>query len=89
LLSRDDHENTFGNHSGFSAREFPRPGAGSAAGFPSKSIRIYGQGTGSTADYLSRYVGQKLTERWAAGDRRQRRRRGRHDPDQRGREVPA
>jgi len=35
-----------------------------AAGFPSKSIRIYGQGTGSTADYLSRYVGQKLTERW-------------------------
>ena len=35
-----------------------------AAGFPSKSIRIYGQGTGSTADYLSRYIAQKLTERW-------------------------
>jgi tripartite-type tricarboxylate transporter receptor subunit TctC len=35
-----------------------------AASFPSKSIRIYGQGTGSTADYLSRYVAQKLTERW-------------------------
>jgi tripartite-type tricarboxylate transporter receptor subunit TctC len=35
-----------------------------AAGYPSKSIRIYGQGTGSTADYLSRYVAQKLTERW-------------------------
>jgi len=35
-----------------------------AAAFPSKSIRIYGQGTGSTADYLSRYVAQKLTERW-------------------------
>jgi tripartite-type tricarboxylate transporter receptor subunit TctC len=35
-----------------------------AAGFPSKPIRIYGQGTGSTADYLSRYVAQKLTERW-------------------------
>jgi tripartite-type tricarboxylate transporter receptor subunit TctC len=35
-----------------------------AAGFPSKTIRIYGQGAGSTADYLSRYVAQKLTERW-------------------------
>jgi tripartite-type tricarboxylate transporter receptor subunit TctC len=35
-----------------------------AAGFPSKPIRIYGQGTGSTADYLSRYIAQKLTERW-------------------------
>jgi tripartite-type tricarboxylate transporter receptor subunit TctC len=35
-----------------------------AAGYPSKSIRIYGQGTGSTADYLSRYVAQKLQERW-------------------------
>jgi hypothetical protein len=23
-----------------------------AAGFPSKTIRIFGQGTGSTADYL-------------------------------------
>src|SRR5215831_1652862 len=35
-----------------------------AAAFPSKPIRIYGQGTGSTADYLSRYVAQKLQERW-------------------------
>jgi tripartite-type tricarboxylate transporter receptor subunit TctC len=35
-----------------------------AASFPSKSIRIYGQGTGSTADYLSRYIAQKLSERW-------------------------
>src|SRR5207249_7839877 len=25
---------------------------------------IFGQGTGSTADYLSRYIAQKLTERW-------------------------
>ena len=32
--------------------------------YPAKPIRIYGQGTGSTADYLSRYVAQKLTERW-------------------------
>src|SRR6266853_884415 len=35
-----------------------------AAGYPSKAIRIFGQGTGSTADYLSRYLAQKLTERW-------------------------
>ena len=35
-----------------------------AAGYPGKSIRIFGQGTGSTADYLSRYIAQKLTERW-------------------------
>src|SRR5580765_157571 len=35
-----------------------------AAAFPSKSIRIYGQGTGSTAAYLSRYGAQKLPERW-------------------------
>jgi tripartite-type tricarboxylate transporter receptor subunit TctC len=35
-----------------------------AQDYPTKSIRIYGQGTGSTADYLSRYVAQKLTERW-------------------------
>jgi len=35
-----------------------------AAGYPSKPIRIYGQGTGSTADYLSRYIAAKLTERW-------------------------
>ncbi len=35
-----------------------------AAGYPSKPIRLYGQGTGSTADYLSRYLSQKLQERW-------------------------
>jgi tripartite-type tricarboxylate transporter receptor subunit TctC len=35
-----------------------------AAAFPSKPIRIFGQGTGSTADYLSRYLAQKLIERW-------------------------
>src|SRR5260370_14907809 len=35
-----------------------------AASFPSRTIRIFGQGTGSTADYLSRYIAQKLTERW-------------------------
>src|SRR5713101_6818592 len=35
-----------------------------AAGYPSKPIRIFGQGMGSTADFLSRYVAQKLTERW-------------------------
>jgi len=36
----------------------------SAAGFPSKPVRIFGQGTGSTADYLSRYLSQRLHERW-------------------------
>jgi tripartite-type tricarboxylate transporter receptor subunit TctC len=35
-----------------------------AAGYPSRAIRIFGQGTGSTADYLSRYIAQKLQERW-------------------------
>src|SRR6266581_8055946 len=35
-----------------------------AAGYPSRTIRIFGQGTGSTADYLSRYLAQRLTERW-------------------------
>ena len=35
-----------------------------AASFPSKPIRIYGQGMGSTADYLSRYLAQRLQERW-------------------------
>src|SRR5258705_13298753 len=36
-----------------------------AASYPNKTIRIFGQGTGSTADYLSRYVAQKPGERWA------------------------
>jgi tripartite-type tricarboxylate transporter receptor subunit TctC len=35
-----------------------------AATYPNKPIRIMGQGAGSTADYLSRYIGQKLSERW-------------------------
>jgi len=35
-----------------------------AAGYPARPIRIFGQGTGSTADYLSRYIAQKLQERW-------------------------
>src|SRR6266513_3048701 len=35
-----------------------------AAGYTSRTIRIFGQGTGSTADYLSRYIALKLTERW-------------------------
>jgi tripartite-type tricarboxylate transporter receptor subunit TctC len=32
--------------------------------YPTKPIRVMGQGPGSTADYLSRYLGVKLTERW-------------------------
>ena len=32
--------------------------------YPSRPIRIMGQGPGSTADYLSRYIGQRLSERW-------------------------
>lgn len=35
-----------------------------AANFPNRPIRVMGQGIGSTADYLSRYLGQKLTEKW-------------------------
>lgn len=42
----------------------PALAAESADTYPSKPIRIMGQGAGSTADYLSRYIGQKLTERW-------------------------
>src|SRR2546427_1556982 len=40
------------------------PAQDPAASYPSRTIRIFGQGTGSTADYLSRYLAQKLTERW-------------------------
>ncbi len=36
----------------------------SADKYPSRPIRIMGQGSGSTADYLSRYIGQRLSERW-------------------------
>lgn len=42
----------------------PAQGQDPAAGFPSKTVRIFGQGTGSTADYLSRYLSQRLHERW-------------------------
>ena len=42
----------------------PASAAESADKFPSKPIRIMGQGSGSTADYLSRYIGQRLTEVW-------------------------
>jgi len=43
----------------------PALAAESADQFPSKPIRIMGQGAGSTADYLSRYIGHRLTERWS------------------------
>ncbi len=42
----------------------PALAAESADKFPSKPIRIMGQGSGSTADYLSRYIGQRMTEVW-------------------------
>lgn len=42
----------------------PAVAAEPADRYPSKPIRIMGQGVGSTADYLSRYIGQRLTERW-------------------------
>jgi tripartite-type tricarboxylate transporter receptor subunit TctC len=35
-----------------------------ARDYPNKPLRIMGQGVGSTADYLSRVIGNKLTERW-------------------------
>jgi tripartite-type tricarboxylate transporter receptor subunit TctC len=35
-----------------------------AKDYPSRPIRVMGQGVGSTADYLSRYLGQKLNEKW-------------------------
>jgi tripartite-type tricarboxylate transporter receptor subunit TctC len=42
----------------------PAPAADPVAGYPNKPIRIMGQGAGSTADYLSRYLGGKLYEKW-------------------------
>lgn len=42
----------------------PAMAAESADKYPSKPIRIMGQGAGSTADYLSRYIGHRLSERW-------------------------
>lgn len=35
-----------------------------ARDFPNRPIRIMGGGVGSTADYLSRFIGQKLNENW-------------------------
>ncbi len=35
-----------------------------AANYPSRPGRIMGQGQGSTADYLSRFIAQRLQERW-------------------------
>jgi tripartite-type tricarboxylate transporter receptor subunit TctC len=32
--------------------------------YPNKPVKIFGHGPGSTADYLSRIVAQKLTEKW-------------------------
>jgi tripartite-type tricarboxylate transporter receptor subunit TctC len=32
--------------------------------FPNKPVRIFGHGPGSTADYLSRVIAQKLSEKW-------------------------
>ena len=36
-----------------------------AKDFPGRPIRIMGGGVGSTADYLSRFIGQKLNEKWS------------------------
>lgn len=38
--------------------------ADAAKDFPTRPLRIMGQGVGSTADYLSRVIGQKLSDRW-------------------------
>ncbi|HTE14260.1 MAG TPA: tripartite tricarboxylate transporter substrate binding protein [Burkholderiales bacterium] len=40
-------------------------GANDAKDFPTRPIRIMGGGVGSTADFLSRFIGQKLNEKWA------------------------
>ena len=46
------------------AAALPALAADPAANYPSRPVRLMGQGVGSTADYLSRFLGQKLTERW-------------------------
>ncbi len=38
--------------------------AQTADNYPNRPIRLMGQGVGSTADYLSRFIGQKLNEKW-------------------------
>jgi len=35
-----------------------------AKDYPNRPIRLMGQGIGSTADYLSRFIGVRLTEKW-------------------------
>ena len=35
-----------------------------AKDYPNRPLRIMGQGVGSTADYLSRFIAQKLNEKW-------------------------
>lgn len=42
----------------------PPAEAQSEASFPSKPVRIYGQGAGSTADYMSRFIGKELQAKW-------------------------
>ncbi|WP_281970374.1 MULTISPECIES: tripartite tricarboxylate transporter substrate binding protein [unclassified Polynucleobacter] len=36
----------------------------SAQEYPNRPVRIFGHGPGSTADYLSRVIAQKLSEKW-------------------------
>lgn len=38
--------------------------AQTADSFPNRPIRLMGQGVGSTADYLSRFIAQRLFEKW-------------------------
>lgn len=35
-----------------------------ASQYPNRPVRLMGQGVGSTADYLSRFIAQKLTDKW-------------------------
>lgn len=42
----------------------PVHAANSADHYPSKPIRIIASGPGSSSDYLSRFVGQKLADKW-------------------------
>ena len=48
----------------FAATTHLQAGYAADVSYPVKPIRVLGQGAGSTADYLSRYLGAKLTERW-------------------------
>jgi tripartite-type tricarboxylate transporter receptor subunit TctC len=36
-----------------------------AQDFPNRPVKIFGHGAGSSADFLSRYLGQKLSEKWS------------------------